>query len=481
MTAPRSRATPSAVDRGWRCSPPPRTRTARGRATTADRSSWCRSTSRAWSCSDDRPIRPRARDHHLPAAPEPRRRLGAGRRVAQRAVFTGAGRRDPAAPGRPGRGSVAAARAWFLPHGAAVERLWGSSSSRCWGSTSTRPRSPAARAVAPPRVAALHPRSSGVTFCRMVYLPASWPAGRRRWGRRRRRCSPPSERDLRPALRERGLAGGARARGGDRRVHAENVVSPGGCWSARAGAVRAGRSARAIAADGARPDPPRGRGDESSICIGPINKVLNTVVWQIARPGGPEVEAHVKRLPDYLWRAPDGPEMQGYNSSELWDTAFAVQGILATGEVERMSRGRGGRATSSPTRCSRTCRRWRRATGTGAGRLAVLHPRPRVADQRLHRGGRPRPPCCWRRTGQVPRHGSARRWRRSSRSRTRTAAGRPTSSRSRMGRGAESLGRVLHHHGGRLLRRVHVGLRPGPAAWSAFARGRGIFPELIRG
>src|SRR5262249_53463597 len=33
---------------------------------------------------------------------------------------------------------------------------------------------------------------------------------------------------------------------------------------------------------------------------------------------------------------PDGLKMQGYNSSELWDTAFAVQGILATGRVERM-------------------------------------------------------------------------------------------------------------------------------------------------
>jgi len=44
----------------------------------------------------------------------------------------------------------------------------------------------------------------------------------------------------------------------------------------------------------------------------------------------------VNRLPDYLWRAADGLKMQGYNSSELWDTAFAVQGILATGEVERM-------------------------------------------------------------------------------------------------------------------------------------------------
>jgi len=73
----------------------------------------------------------------------------------------------------------------------------------------------------------------------------------------------------------------------------------------------------------------------SYICIGPINKVFNTLVWHALRPGGPEEQAHVKHLPDYLWRAADGLKMQGYNSSQLWDTTFAVQAIVATGEVER--------------------------------------------------------------------------------------------------------------------------------------------------
>jgi squalene/oxidosqualene cyclase-like protein len=68
-----------------------------------------------------------------------------------------------------------------------------------------------------------------------------------------------------------------------------------------------------------------------SICLGPVNKLFNTLVWHFENPGGPELARHVARLPDYLWRAQDGVKMQGYNSSELWDTAFAVQAIVATG------------------------------------------------------------------------------------------------------------------------------------------------------
>ena len=67
------------------------------------------------------------------------------------------------------------------------------------------------------------------------------------------------------------------------------------------------------------------------ICIGPINKVLNTLAWHFERPGGPEVASHRKRLPDYLHDADDGLKMNGYNSSELWNTAFAVQAVVATG------------------------------------------------------------------------------------------------------------------------------------------------------
>lgn len=37
------------------------------------------------------------------------------------------------------------------------------------------------------------------------------------------------------------------------------------------------------------------------------------------------------RLYDYLWVAEDGMKMQGYNGSQLWDTAFAVQAVASTG------------------------------------------------------------------------------------------------------------------------------------------------------
>lgn len=40
---------------------------------------------------------------------------------------------------------------------------------------------------------------------------------------------------------------------------------------------------------------------------------------------------HIPRLQDYLWVAEDGMKMQGYNGSHLWDTAFTVQAIAASG------------------------------------------------------------------------------------------------------------------------------------------------------
>src|SRR5207342_3244430 len=63
------------------------------------------------------------------------------------------------------------------------------------------------------------------------------------------------------------------------------------------------------------------------ICLGPVNKLFNTLVWHFENPGGPELARHMTRLPDYLWRAKDGIKMQGYNSSQLWDTAFAAQAM----------------------------------------------------------------------------------------------------------------------------------------------------------
>jgi squalene/oxidosqualene cyclase-like protein len=72
------------------------------------------------------------------------------------------------------------------------------------------------------------------------------------------------------------------------------------------------------------------------ICLGPVNKLFNTLVWHFENPGGPELARHLARLPDYLWRANDGVKMQGYNSSELWDTAFAVQAMMASGRQDAL-------------------------------------------------------------------------------------------------------------------------------------------------
>jgi squalene/oxidosqualene cyclase-like protein len=71
----------------------------------------------------------------------------------------------------------------------------------------------------------------------------------------------------------------------------------------------------------------------SHICIGPINKLFHTLVWHHVDPRGAAFAAHAAQLPSYLWRGPDGIKMQGYESSELWDTAFATQAIAATGRA----------------------------------------------------------------------------------------------------------------------------------------------------
>ncbi len=64
-------------------------------------------------------------------------------------------------------------------------------------------------------------------------------------------------------------------------------------------------------------------------CIGPVNKVLNMLVWHFAAPGGPEVARHLEVLPEYLYQAEDGLKMNGYNGTQLWDTAFTVQALSA--------------------------------------------------------------------------------------------------------------------------------------------------------
>ena len=46
-------------------------------------------------------------------------------------------------------------------------------------------------------------------------------------------------------------------------------------------------------------------------------------------------QKHVERVQDYLWLAADGMKMQGYNGSQLWDTAFSAQAVIETGMLDR--------------------------------------------------------------------------------------------------------------------------------------------------
>ncbi len=70
-------------------------------------------------------------------------------------------------------------------------------------------------------------------------------------------------------------------------------------------------------------------------CIGPVNKVLNMLVWHFVDSDGPQVARHLEVLPEYLYQAEDGLKMNGYNGTQLWDTAFTVQALFAAPEPER--------------------------------------------------------------------------------------------------------------------------------------------------
>lgn len=66
--------------------------------------------------------------------------------------------------------------------------------------------------------------------------------------------------------------------------------------------------------------------------IGPVNAVLNMFVHHFRGPEGrADFERGWPKFDEaYLWDGHDGLKMQGYNNAELWDTAFAVQALLAS-------------------------------------------------------------------------------------------------------------------------------------------------------
>lgn len=65
--------------------------------------------------------------------------------------------------------------------------------------------------------------------------------------------------------------------------------------------------------------------------IGPVNAVLNMFVhWFRGADGRADFDRGWPKFDEaYLWDGHDGLKMQGYNNAELWDSAFAIQALLA--------------------------------------------------------------------------------------------------------------------------------------------------------
>lgn len=174
----------------------------------------------------------------------------------------------------------------------------------------------------------VHP---GRMWChaRQVYLPMAWL-----YGRRVRRSADHVTRSIREALYGRSWTSieWSRHRGDIAPCDAYRPPTP---WLR--GAMRAlGAWERVV------PDVLRKRAlDEALhhvryeddvtnyIRIGPVNAVLNTAV-HAARGDREAVARSFAALDGYLWSEDGRTSMQGYNSAQLWDTAFALQAMRAT-------------------------------------------------------------------------------------------------------------------------------------------------------
>jgi squalene/oxidosqualene cyclase-like protein len=166
--------------------------------------------------------------------------------------------------------------------------------------------------------------------CRQVYLPMAWLYGRR--------ATVPDGPLLR-ALREELYDG--KWDGIDWTRHRDTIAA-GEAYRAETMAMRATNKAL-DAIERAMPGRVRARAlDEifehiayedrvtDHIDIGPVNKVLNAFVHHFDDPSGESFRRSFAACDLYLWDGHDGTKMQGYNSSKLWDTAFATQAVLAT-------------------------------------------------------------------------------------------------------------------------------------------------------
>ncbi len=71
------------------------------------------------------------------------------------------------------------------------------------------------------------------------------------------------------------------------------------------------------------------------LTIGPVSKSIQMLAVYFEDGKSDAFARHVERIDDYLWDAPEGTKMQGYNGSQLWDAAFAMQAILESGLPQR--------------------------------------------------------------------------------------------------------------------------------------------------
>ncbi|KAI3833492.1 hypothetical protein MKW98_024491 [Papaver atlanticum] len=74
--------------------------------------------------------------------------------------------------------------------------------------------------------------------------------------------------------------------------------------------------------------------DENSryITIGSVEKALCMLACWVEDPNSDAFKKHLARIPDYPWMAEDGLRVQSFGS-QMWDTGFAVQALLASDDL----------------------------------------------------------------------------------------------------------------------------------------------------
>jgi squalene/oxidosqualene cyclase-like protein len=73
------------------------------------------------------------------------------------------------------------------------------------------------------------------------------------------------------------------------------------------------------------------------INLGPVNKALNMLINFIVEGNSENFQKHVNRVDDYLWLSEDGIKMNGYNGSQLWDTAFMAHALMESENISESS------------------------------------------------------------------------------------------------------------------------------------------------